>query len=272
MNKIELPTWLDDYIFKELDARYCRCYKDMVVIDWNKSNILNYLGTYFPRSYAESYTIFSNYFKENKQKYDTLKEINIFDFGCGTGGEIVGILFAINELLPNIEYVFIEAMDGNAESLRILEKVINKYSYYSRVSLEIKVLYDKIDDFYDLAIVNEVLDKQFDFIITFKAICEFVTRQQFETRNPYEFFIITFAPKLSNLGLICITDITSYNEVSKNWLPIMMNKAIKNSKAILVKGNSGYNESFMVSHSKKKNDLSKIAWRLLTQKQNITTK
>ena len=123
-------------------------------------------------------------------------------------------------------------MDGNAESLRILEKVINKYSYYSRVSLEIKVLYDKIDDFYDLAIVNEVLDKQFDFIITFKAICEFVTRQQFETRNPYEFFIITFAPKLSNLGLICITDITSYNEVSKNWLPIMMNKAIKNSKAI----------------------------------------
>ena len=179
MNKIELPTWLDDYIFKELDARYCRCYKDMVVIDWNKSNILNYLGTYFPRSYAESYTIFSNYFKENKQKYDTLKEINIFDFGCGTGGEIVGILFAINELLPNIEYVFIEAMDGNAESLRILEKVINKYSYYSRVSLEIKVLYDKIDDFYDLAIVNEVLDKQFDFIITFKAICEFVRRQQF---------------------------------------------------------------------------------------------
>ena len=57
---ITLPKWLDDLLFNKLSASYCRKNKDLVVLDWGHKDILGYLGTYFPRSLAESYCIFSN--------------------------------------------------------------------------------------------------------------------------------------------------------------------------------------------------------------------
>lgn len=62
-NNVTLPQWLDDLIFNQLGAKYCRSNSDMTVIDWDKNDVLNYLGTYFPRSYAESYCIFSHLFQ-----------------------------------------------------------------------------------------------------------------------------------------------------------------------------------------------------------------
>lgn len=103
LNSITLPKWLDDYIFKELGAKYCRSNSDMTVIDWDKKDVLNYLGTYFPRSYAEVYCIFNNYFERDENIFSNKEEISIFDFGCGTGGEIVGLITIINKIFPNIK-------------------------------------------------------------------------------------------------------------------------------------------------------------------------
>lgn len=64
--KVVLPTWLDTIIFDDLSASYCRQKKDMVVLEWNRDDIKKYLGTYFPRSYAESYCIFSDFFQKRK--------------------------------------------------------------------------------------------------------------------------------------------------------------------------------------------------------------
>ncbi len=57
-----LPKWIDDLIFKVLSAKYSRRNKDLVVLEWEKDEVLTYLGTYFPRSFAESYCIFLKYF------------------------------------------------------------------------------------------------------------------------------------------------------------------------------------------------------------------
>ena len=93
-DKVILPKWLDDLIYKQLGAKYCRSNSDMTVIDWDKNDVLNYLGTYFPRSYAESYCIFSDYFKTHSEQFAGKEEISIFDFGCGTGDNwIVGCNF-----------------------------------------------------------------------------------------------------------------------------------------------------------------------------------
>lgn len=64
VSSIKLPQWLDNLIFDELGAKYCRANADMTVIDWDKNDVLNYLGTYFPRSYAESYCIFSDFLED----------------------------------------------------------------------------------------------------------------------------------------------------------------------------------------------------------------
>ena len=92
---ITLPKWLDDLLFNKLSASYCRKNKDLVVLDWGHKDILEYLGTYFPRSFAESYCIFSKYLNDNRQKCLDNAELSVFDFGCGTGGELSGFIIAV---------------------------------------------------------------------------------------------------------------------------------------------------------------------------------
>ena len=124
----KIPHWLDSYIFDNLGAKYCKSNSDMTVIDWDRGEILNYLGTYFPRSYVEARSIFT---------VDTLislaskQELSVLDFGCGTGGEIIGLLTNIEEFLPNVTTIRIVAIDGNQHALRLFEKVLREYEKYS---------------------------------------------------------------------------------------------------------------------------------------------
>ena len=113
---ITLPKWLDDLLFNKLSASYCRKNKDLVVLDCGHKDILGYLGTYFPRSFAESYCIFSQYLNDNRQKYLDKAELSVFDFGCGTGGELVGLVTAISEQLPSVKHIDIRALHASLSS------------------------------------------------------------------------------------------------------------------------------------------------------------
>lgn len=256
---ISLPLWLDNYIFDELGAKYCRSNSNMTVIDWDKSDVLNYLGTYFPRSYAEAYCIF----EKHRLNISTKQEISVFDFGCGTGGEIIGLLSVLTEQYENLKQVNVYALDGNKHSLRLYEKILDLFQSKTPVSINNRVISIEIDDFYDLSILESVIPSQFDIIISFKAICEFVTKQQFEQNNPYEHIAKVFLSKLSSGGTMCIADVTTYNNVSKKWLPHMMDIGLSNANCNVISKNSRYNQSFSVSHSRKHKDLSKVAWRII---------
>ena len=184
-DRVTLPQWLDHLIFEQLGAKYCRANADMTVIDWDKSDVLNYLGTYFPRSYAESYCIFSEFFRSHPNVFEGKTEVSIFDFGCGTGGEIIGLLTAISEKIPSICKVNISALDGNFHSLRLFEKVFNTYKRRCRIEIELKLIPIKIEDFYDLSILDTIIPCGLDIFMSFKAICEFVTKERFEQQNAY---------------------------------------------------------------------------------------
>ena len=263
---VVLPTWLDTLIFEDLSASYCRQNRDMVVLEWDFDDIKKYLGTYFPRSYAESFCIFSNFFSKEKYVYENCQELSVFDFGCGTGGELIGFIIAVTKQLPNIKKITIRALDGNLYALRCLECILEKTSKTLCLGIEAKVIPIVIDDFYDMDIVTNVMTQSYDFIISFKAICEFVTRQQFEQQNPYEHIINIFMSKLSSKGVICLADITSFNAVSQEWLPKMLDKASEICNVDILYGNSGFNEEFHVTHTRHRNDISKIAWRIYKNK------
>ena len=83
-----LPLWLDSLVFNELNGRFCKSNSDMSVIDWDKGEILNYLGTYFLRSYVESKHIAT---RQILSTFSGKTILSILDFGCGTGGEIIGL-------------------------------------------------------------------------------------------------------------------------------------------------------------------------------------
>ncbi len=260
--RIVLPKWLDSFIFDDLSACYCRQNKDMVVLEWDKDEIKKYLGTYFPRSYAESFCIFSNYLSKESRVYKNCQELSIFDFGCGTGGELIGFIMAVVKHLPNIKKIVIRALDGNTYALRDLECILEKTSQVLHLDIESYLIPFIIDDFYDMKMVNNIITQSYDFIISFKAICEFVTKQQFEQQNPYEHIINLFMPKLSSKGVICIADITSFNAVSQDWLPIMLDNAAKTCNVDILYQNIGFNEDYHISHRCYTNDISKIAWRI----------
>lgn len=260
---VTLPQWLDNLIFCQLGAKYQRSNADMTVIDWDKKDVLNYLGTYFPRSYAEAYCIFTEFFRTGADRYAGKTELAVFDFGCGTGGEIIGLLCAISECLPQINDVCVVAMDGNHHSLRLFESVIAEYTTRTRLRIGHRIIPLTIDDFYDLHIMNSVLSGNFDIFMSFKAICEFVTKDRFEKQNAYAHITNTFLPRIKEDGIMVLADVSTYNNVSQEWLPMMMDKGIAQSQSRVLLGNEGYNQTFTVMHQKRANDISKIAWRII---------
>ena len=72
----------------------------------------------------------------------------------------------------------------------------------------------------------------------------------------------TFIPKLLFNGIILIVDVSTYNNVSQEWLPKMMDAGITQTDCSVIMRNDGYNQIFTVSHQKRQNDISKIGWRI----------
>lgn len=259
---VYLPQWLDDLIFKELGAKYCPQYSNMTNIDDDKEKTLNYLGTYFPRSYAESYCIFSEYFKEHISEYVAKEELSIFDFGSGTGGEIIGLLTVMDEQLPNLKRVRIVALDGNQNALLLYEEILAAYQHKTKIQINNSPAHIHIN-FYKLEVFNGLMQEDFDIIMSFKAICEFVTKKQFEERNAYNHIAKFLMPKMKGDGVILFVDVTTYNDTSQEWLPTMMDKGLTEANCSVMYKNDGYNQTFYITHSGKSNDKSKVAWRIV---------
>ncbi len=261
--EITLPQWLDDLIFKELKAQYSPRRSNMTNIDDNMEESLNYLGTYFPRSYAEAYCIFNDYFQQHDSEFANQEIISIFDFCCGTGGEIIGLLTALSEQRPEIKEIRIVAFDGNQNKLRLYEKVMDRFQETTSFQIRNRIIPDRIDDFYDMSIIESLITDDFDIILTFKAICEFVTNQQFEAKNPYLHFVQTFLPKLSPKGIMVIEDVTSINNTSEEWQSKTMDDGLLNVKCNIVDRNNWFYQIYTITHSHKPSDVSKVAWRII---------
>lgn len=266
-DSVILPQWLDNLIFEQLGAKYCRSNADMTVIDWDKNDVLNYLGTYFPRSYAESYCIFSEFFPKWPNRFINKTELSVFDFGCGTGGEIIGMLDSLHVHFPSISHVKITALDGNFHALRLLERILSAYRDKSSINIKLKVQPIVVDDLYDLSVINNIIAESYDVFMSFKAVCEFVTKERFEKDNAYGHIVKSFIPKLNSQGVMLLVDVTTYNNVSKEWLPKMLDAGITETNCSIIQRNENYNQPFVVTHSRKGNDISKITWRIIQKQQ-----
>ncbi|MBR4689346.1 MAG: hypothetical protein IKO90_02665 [Bacteroidales bacterium] len=259
---MKIPDWLDNLIFNTLGAHYHPVYADMTNIDDNREKTLNYLGTYFPRSYAEAYCIFKEYFEQNLNCFSDKSEISIFDFGSGTGGEIIGLLTLLNERFPKLKKVRIVALDGNQDALLVYEEILSSCEEQLRFLIESRPAHIHIN-FSKLDVLNSLMDEKFDIIVSFKAICEFAAKQQFDKKNPYQHIAEFLTPKLKNDGMMLLEDITVKDNVSNEWLPEMMDKGLGKAKCRVVAQNEGYNQIYTITHSNKQNDVSKVAWRMI---------
>jgi len=283
-----LAPWLDSFIFEKLGASYDPRYKRFAYNDdLSEEEALIYLGTYFPRSYAEHFLIFENLFSNPvfRSKLEAKRHLSVFSIGAGTGGDIVGLLTAIDKFLPTSIGITLIALDANRNSLNLQKEVIERYSSISTREISLSQFCDRIENEGTLQKYSEnaLPDGSLDFILLAKVGCELHGKSVFDGENVYEVCLRQFASKLSESGVFCMLDVTT-NVDGKAFMPFILNQGVND----FISKNAPYSsllplschffekeckapcfiqQEFSVSHCKKSRDLSKVCYRMIAKKE-----
>lgn len=279
-SKTSLPDWLDKKIFNGLKAVYAPDYERFEYnLNLNQEELMVYLGTYFPRSYAEMFCIVDNLLQNNHFK-NVLEqnEINILDYGCGTGGEILGLITAIAKYLtfPRIN---ITAVDGNGGSLLILKDIVEGIPN-RKLQVKLTTLCQTLRSEADLKRFT-FEKKKYQFVLCDKMVCELISNNVLPS-NAYSTIAKTLSSYLHENGLLIILDVTTKDTGTGLFYPQLMNISINDFvrrdttiETLLplscackeeCKDLCFMQQTFFVSHSHKSNDESRVCYRVLCRR------
>lgn len=282
-SKTTLPHWVDKYIFNTLSAQYAPEHERYEYnLDLNEDEIKVYLGTYFPRSYAEVFCIYDNLLRNIgfKHEMENIDTINVLDVGCGTGGELLGILTALTKHLDTSKIINIVACDGNNLALSVLDDICKMAQAYTHHNINLSicnktfVLKTKLD-------IRDVESKRYDIILCDKVVCELISHNVMADRAYYK-VVKSLAPILNENGVLILLDVTTKDGHSGFFYPQLMNVELNkfteenpDIETLLPLSCGKYNmcdeacfmqQTFYVSHSHKSNDESRVCYRVLCRK------
>lgn len=280
-----LPSWLDDFIFKQLHAEYAPNHKRFDYnLDLSEPDVLKYLGTYFPRSYAESFCIFDNLFKNEgfSKEFNINTPINIASIGCGTGGDLMGLLVVISKYSVLNRKINITAVDGNKEALEILFLILERYKQFYKKDISLRIIHHTFNDISTFNIDSIGSTNSFDFVICSKMISEIIASNNGENDNAYYNYVKQVLPFINQRGIFYLLDVTTRQKHS-TFNPFLMNEQVHNAMIELkdysvispipcsmfsstCKNSCFYQKTFTIAHSHIREDKSKVVYKLIASK------
>ena len=280
-NYVNLPLWLDKIIFDDFNGIYEKSPSEVNVNAEKGYKFAKiYLGTYFPRSFAEAYHIFGKLL-DNSSYYQVLNkfdELRILDFCCGMGGEIIGLISILNSRLPNLKRVIVDAYDANPDYIRHLFKIKEYLQFGNNFEVFINPQCLFIENEQYLRDISNP-SKRYNIVLSCKALNEFIQCGFFPNENIYRKIAEVFLPCLNDEGILLLSDLTHKNNEFNVYYPEIMNKGLNS----LICSSNFYktlypypcffhenecNGCYMqdvifVSHRNATNDISKIAYRII---------
>lgn len=282
---VDLPNWLDRYLFFDLGAKYSPNHSRFEYnLNLNTGEIKVYLGTYFPRSFVEVKSIFEE-FSQNSNYLSLVGErtsVSILDLGCGTGGDLFGLLSFLEKYEPSLESVKLLAIDGSQMALRFFEKIMAEFKKHSRLKIDYRIGPVFIESENDLNLVSDVLSDKYDLILSCKAICEMLAKRRIKNKA-YKQTASMLSSKLTDKGIMLIEDVTIKSSATEKFIPYMLNSelnefvaendefatiyptACKDKESKCING-CFFKKEIRVTHSAKNNDISKIIYRIIGKK------
>lgn len=280
-----LPSWLDDFIFKTLHAEYAPNHERFDYnLDLSETDIRKYLGTYFPRSYAESFCIFDNLFRNvgYAGEFHSSSPINIAAIGCGTGGDLMGLLTVISKYSAVNRTINITAIDGNKDALDILSQIVARYKQYCRKDLSLRIIHHTFSDINSFNIDSVGSVSSYDFVLCAKMICEIIASGNGSNDNAYYDYVKKFLPLINPRGVFYLLDVTTRQKHS-TFNPFLMNEQVQNAMVecpnycvispipcslynSICKNSCFYQKTFTITHSHVREDKSKVAYKLIVSK------
>ena len=284
----KLPLYLDNLIFGEFfGAKYQPDYQRYEYnLNLTEEELLTYLGTYFPRSFGESLCIFLPIVRTEMINSELSRKdcINILDIGCGSGGEVLALLHAIENIKDNSIPINIYTFDGNQLVQDILMELVSQFQNAKKTKRRIQIYTNvqRIDNINDVeTIKTNVCSIAFDFILCNKMCNELISKANIA--DAYEQICRSFAPLLDSNGLFLLLDVATKDINSSKFYPELLNEQVNK---FVISNNTEFStmlpfscamhpecinscftlRKFYISHSQKQNDISKIAYRIIARK------
>ena len=222
-----LPEWLRSFIYNDLGGSYepdRTAFQNNLFSDEEKNR--KYLGTYFPRSFTEAYCIFSNLF-ENTAYMEMMKgrdSLSILTFGCGTGGDLMGLLEAIADKIPWVKNLVVVAYDGNFNAVEMLKTIVEHPDNRERFNVTIDYAPVPMQKPEDFGMYCGVIDRPFDFIMSFKMVNE-LYRNDIISSKPYANFFEALASKITETGVLLLLDVPLKEKGV--WLSLLLSRGLR---------------------------------------------
>ena len=233
---LRLPPVLDD-LLASLNAGYSRMpmgVRQGLHADDAHNRI--YLGTYFPRSFGEWGLLWAELLAHEpvRRRFLAKEEIDLVSFGSGTGGDVMGALYAIqNEGLP-VRRVRIYSFDGNADALEkqrtLLDGLRRAGEFSFALDFECRPFtwgLDRVSFRQSCEELRAFLPAQADLVQASKWLVEFYNYQNTQCNNLHAAQgilsdFLRFAERLvAPTSMVAIADVTTSD--CGRWFPTILN-------------------------------------------------